>query len=207
MAHNIRAASRPASIPTGHAPPTPPQSPQSAPSQPPNPPNPPSKMPTETLNTSTNLSTQAHITSLFSSLQDPISSSILPISTRRLRAKMRGYSPHCADPSSSSAVSSPTGSTSSTGSAATAASSASAASHSSHSFSSSAGTVRVPIYTNWVFVTSAEVLARAGEGEEEAEPPNEAAGGGTAGKSGGGWTKRQYRIESEKLRGKEWVFQ
>jgi len=79
------------------------------------------------------------------------------------------------------------------------------------------------IYSNWVFVTSAEVLARAGEGEDDegggegyhdhveggVGTGGEGSGGGsttTGATPGGGWTKRQYREESEKLRGKEWVF-
>lgn len=58
-----------------------------------------------------------------------------------------------------------------------------------------------PMYSNWVFVTSAEVLSRAGE-EDSEEDDQEKEGESTK----GGWTKRQYREEGEKLRGKEWVF-
>jgi hypothetical protein len=56
-----------------------------------------------------------------------------------------------------------------------------------------------------VFITSAEVLARAGE-EEDEDVGGSGEKVGAAGGSGG-WTKRQYREEGEKLRGKEWVFQ
>jgi hypothetical protein len=92
-----------------------------------------------------------------------------------------------------------------------------ASSITSSSSSSSGPTYTPPPYSNWVFVTSAEVLARAAEGEEDGEE-GEQAGEGEHGAKGGqsaaggtivksGWTKRQYREESDKLRGKEWVFQ
>jgi len=171
-----------------------------------------------TMDTQGQSSTPAHISSLFSSLHDPVSSSILPLSARRLRARMRCYSPRSVNSSSSSsAVSSPTG-----GAASASTSTSTSITTTTSSSSAAAAAVRVPIYSNWVFVTSAEVLARAGEGDEEGDPPpppsplnGEAAAAAAAvaatgvtpplpGK--GAWTKRQYRIESEKLRGKEWVF-
>jgi hypothetical protein len=156
-----------------------------------------------TMDTQGQSSTPAHISSLFSSLHDPVASSILPLSARRLRARMRCYSPRSVNSSSnSSAVSSPTGGAASTSTP-----------------SSSATGVRAPIYSNWVFVTSAEVLARAGESDEEGDlppPPSSQNGEAAAAVAAigvtpplpgkGAWTKRQYRIESEKLRGKEWVF-
>ncbi|KAF8254121.1 hypothetical protein K440DRAFT_618767 [Wilcoxina mikolae CBS 423.85] len=152
----------------------------------------------------------ADITSLFSSLQNSVPAGILPLNTRRMRANMRGYSISTSSSATSSAASTPGGNgETSTGST-----------------QSSTG----QMYTNWVFVTSAEVLARAGEGEDDDDggggrggegyhDHTEGGGGGCEGDGGGtvrevstgtavggGWTKRQYREECEKLRGKEWVF-
>jgi hypothetical protein len=59
-------------------------------------------------------------------------------------------------------------------------------------------TGRSSIYSNCIFTTSADVLARAGEGEDE----DLGESGGKAG-TDGNWTKQQYRDEAEKLREKE----
>ncbi|KAF8540689.1 hypothetical protein BDD12DRAFT_980190 [Trichophaea hybrida] len=89
----------------------------------------------------------ADITSLFSSLQNSVPAGILSLSTRRMRTNMRGYSTSTSSSATSSAASTPGGN----------------GETSTESTQSSAG----QIYTNWVFVTSAEVLARAREGEDD----------------------------------------
>ena len=151
--------------------------------------------------TPTPVSTPAEeVNAIFTALQNTMPESMTRFSTCRMRQKIRNYSPKimmCSLLSSTSSGSRP----------------------STSGEPSEKDPKLPPLYSNWVFITSADVLSRAGEDsdcegngdEKEGEdgvPTGELASGETrvSVQKRSGWTKRQYREEGEKLRGKEWVF-
>lgn len=168
------------------------------------------------ITTSTTASTR-EVSELFSALQHNTSAGFMRLSASRLRQNTRCYSAMATRSAGQSSTSTTPGISSS---------------------GSDTGARPVgrqmgechPVYSNWVFVASAEVLARAGEGDdaaaaaadgetEEAQLESDAAGAhadegardprekeASVLSTRGGWTKRQYRDEGCRLRGKEWVF-